>query len=412
MPKATQRVVITGMAGVTALGNTADEIFENILNNKTAIKVIEDWKSIEGLNTKLGAPVTNFKLPSHYNRKQVRAMGRVAKMATVATENALIDAGLLDKPELIKNGRMGIAYGSCSGSTRELASLVNIITEKAIKNVAATTYIKAMSHTCAVNMALFFGITGRIIPTSSACTSASQGIGYAYEAIKHGYQDMMVAGGAEELCPSQVAVFDTLYATSQKNNYPESTPSPFDKNRDGLVLGEGAGTLILESLEHAEARGAQIYAEIVGFGVNCDAVHVTQPTAEMMQKAMALALEDANLKPEDIDYVNAHGTATQRGDIAETTATESLFQRPIPISSFKGHFGHTLGACGAIEAWLSIEMMHRNQVLPTANLNIIDQHCGKLDYIQQPRYYESRTIMTNNFAFGGINTSLILVSVK
>lgn len=403
-----RRVVVTGMSGITSLGNNWEEIRQNILQKKTGIKVIEAWKEIEGLHTHLGAPIEHFSLPSHYTRKQIRSMGRVAQLATVATEASLKSANLLEQKEILSGGRVGIAYGSCSGSTRAYCELLPIFTEKTTSKVTATSYVKSMSHTCAVNLGLFFGVTGRVIPTSSACTSGSQAIGYAYESIKHGYQDIMIVGGAEELCASQVAVFDTLYATSQKNNEPQLTPRPFDRDRDGLVLGEGACTLILEELKHARARGAMIYAEIVGFGTNCDAVHITSPTHDMMRKALELAMNDAKISKEDIGYVSAHGTATQNGDLAESKATHQVFGSKIPISSLKGYFGHTLGACGAIEAWLTIEMMNQNLFVPTINLDNVDPECAVLDYIQdKEREIHCHYIMSNNFAFGGINTSLI-----
>lgn len=402
------RVVITGMAGITSLGNDWPTIKANMLQKKTGVRHIADWEKIDGLHTHLGAPIPDFQVPEHYTRKQLRAMGRVAKLSTVATEAALNDANLLGNDSILSNGRTGIAYGSCAGSSAPLVDLAAIETEHSLRRVNATTYIKAMSHTCAVNAALFFKLRGRVIPTASACTSGSQAIGYAYEAIKNGYQDVMIAGGAEELCPSQVSIFDTLYATSQKNETPQLTPKPFDKNRDGLVIGEGAGTLILEALPHALARGAKIYAEVLGFGTNCDANHVTQPDANTMQQAIRLALQDANLDPNKIDYVNAHGTATERGDKAESHATQQIFGENIPISSLKSYFGHTLGACGAIEAWLSINMLHDQQFMPTINLDNIDPDCATLDYIQhQPRDINADIIMSNNFAFGGINTSLI-----
>jgi 3-oxoacyl-[acyl-carrier-protein] synthase II len=265
-----------------------------------------------------------------------------------------------------------------------------------------------MSHTCAVNIALYFGLTGRLLPTASACTSGSQGIGYAYESIKYGLQDIMIAGGAEELCASQVAVFDTLYATSQSNDHPHLAPRPFDQDRDGLVIGEGACSLILESLDHALARGATIYAEVVGFGTNCDAVHVTQPQADKMQGALQLALADAGCQADDIGYVCAHGTGTVRGDLAESKATYAIFEREVPVSSLKSYFGHTLGACGALESWLAINMMNEGIFMPTVNLENIDSSCAPLDYITHaPRTIDSHYIMSNNFAFGGVNTSLI-----
>jgi 3-oxoacyl-[acyl-carrier-protein] synthase II len=218
----------------------------------------------------------------------------------------------------------------------------------------------------------------------------------------------MIAGGAEELCATEAAVFDTLFATSVRNDAPHTTPSPFDAGRDGLVIGEGAGTLILEDLEHAKARGAKIHAEIVGFGTNSDGCHVTQPNSETMKIAMELALADAGLPPSAIGYVNAHGTGTQHGDIAESHATSRVFGNRIPISSLKSYMGHTLGACGALEAWASIEMMHENWFAPTLNLKQLDPQCAELDYIVDAgREIQCEYVMSNNFAFGGINTSLI-----
>jgi 3-oxoacyl-[acyl-carrier-protein] synthase II len=259
-----------------------------------------------------------------------------------------------------------------------------------------------------VNTGLFFGLQGRVIPTASACTSGSQGIGYAYEAIKYGLQELMVAGGAEELCPSQVAVFDTLFATSQQNDSPELTPRPFDRSRDGLVIGEGACSLILEEYQHAKARGATILAEVVGFATNSDGRHITSPTADTMEVVMRKALANAGLEAAAIGYVNAHGTATEQGDIAETTATQAVFGNAMPISSLKSYFGHSLGACGAIEAWLSIEMMNSGWYAGTANLTQVDERCGQLDYLLGSGCeMQNDYIMSNNFAFGGINTSLI-----
>jgi 3-oxoacyl-[acyl-carrier-protein] synthase II len=188
-----------------------------------------------------------------------------------------------------------------------------------------------MSHTCAANLGQFFQIRGRVIPTCSACTSGSQGVGYGYEAVRYGKQTLMVAGGAEELHVIDAAVFDIMFATSTRNDVPKTTPRPFDRDRDGLVVGEGAGTLILEDLEHALARGARIYAEIVGYGTNCDGNHVTSPSQDGMAKVMELALADAGLTPEQIGYVNAHGTSTEVGDIAESGATHQVFGERVPI---------------------------------------------------------------------------------
>jgi 3-oxoacyl-[acyl-carrier-protein] synthase II len=395
------------MGGVTAFGNSWPEISARMRAGRNAVRKMPEWQIYDGLNTLLGAPVDDFTLPQHYTRKRIRSMGRVSLMATRASELALEQAGLLEHP-VLNNGETGIAYGSSTGSTGPVSEFATMLTEKHTNNITGTTYVQMMPHTAAVNAGLFFGLRGRVIPTSSACTSGSQAIGYAWEAIRHGYQTVMVAGGAEELCPSEAAVFDTLFATSQRNDAPETTPSPFDKQRDGLVIGEGAGTLVLEELEHAKARDATIYAEIVGFYTNCDAAHITQPQRETMQVCMEGALKMAGLTAGDIGYINAHGTATDRGDVAESLATAAIFGNGTPISSFKSYFGHTLGACGALEAWLSIEMMREGWFAPTLNLTDPAEDCGKLDYIMhQPRELQTDYVQSNNFAFGGINTSLI-----
>lgn len=401
-----RRVVVTGMSGITAFGNDWHTIEPKLRDCQNATQYMPSYEQYEGLNTKLAAPVMGFELPKHYKRKQVRGMGRVSQLATVATENALMQAGLIGH-DVLTNGETGIAYGSSTGSTDAIGAFGVMLNEKTTKAITATTYVQMMPHTAAVNVGLFFGLRGRVIPTSSACTSGSQAIGYAYEAIKHGYQTVMVAGGGEELCPTESAVFDTLFATSLRNDAPKTTPRPYDSERDGLVIGEGAGTLVLEEYEHAKARGAKIYAEIIGFASNCDAAHVTQPQMETMQICMEMALRDAQLDPAKIGYVSAHGTATDRGDIAESNATANALGK-VPISSLKSYFGHTLGACGAIEAWLSLEMMHTGWFHPTLNLDHLDPQCGDLDYIiGSGREMNVDYVMSNNFAFGGINTSII-----
>ncbi|MCI1676537.1 MAG: beta-ketoacyl-ACP synthase [Ewingella americana] len=401
------RVVVTGMQGVTAFGNDWSAVSARLQQGQNAVRHMDEWLEYQGLNTHLGAPIDDFVLPAHYTRKRIRSMGRVSLLSTRATELALEQAGLLDNP-VLTNGDTGIAYGSSTGSTKPVSEFATMLTEKHTNNITGTTYVQMMPHTTAVNTGLFFGLRGRVIPTSSACTSGSQAIGYAFEAIKHGYQKVMVAGGAEELCPSEAAVFDTLFATSQQNDAPQLSPRPFDKARDGLVIGEGAGTLILESLDHALARGATIYAEIIGFATNCDASHITQPQKETMQICMQQALQQAGLAASDIGYISAHGTATERGDIAESLATAAIFGNKTPISSLKSYFGHTLGACGSLEAWMSLEMMREDRFVPTINLTHPDPECGDLDHIMgESRYIQTEFIQSNNFAFGGINTSLI-----
>ncbi|MBB1317754.1 beta-ketoacyl-ACP synthase [Shewanella sp. SR43-4] len=402
-----KRVVVTGIGGISALGQDWQQIKASLLAKHNCVIRMDEWDRYPGLNTRLAAPVTEFVTPKHYSRKKIRSMGRVSLMATRASELALEDAGLLDDP-ILNSGKVGVAYGSSTGSTDPIIGFGEMLKTGEMSGLTATSYIRMMAHTTAVNVGVFFGLQGRIHTTSSACTSASQGIGYAYEAIKYGMQTIMLAGGAEELCPTEAVVFDTLFATSTKNDQPELTPRPFDSQRDGLVIGEGACTLILEELEHAQTRGVKIYAELIGFGTNSDGQHVTQPNAKTMEVAIRLALTDAKLSEQEIGYISAHGTATDRGDVAETAATYAVFGANTPISSLKSYTGHTLGACGSLEAWTSIEMMNEGWFAPTLNLTDIDSECAQLDYIKDEiRYIDTNYIMSNNFAFGGINTSLI-----
>lgn len=410
MAKTLKRVVITGMAGITSLGETADEIFQAFAQKRNGVRYMPEWEQYSDLHTKVASPVLNFTIPSHFNRKATRGMGRVALMSVITAENALHDAGLYQH-DILTSGQTGIAFGSSAGSVDALVEMIEFLKQTNEKRVNATTYIRMMAHTSAVNISVMFGLKGLTLPTTSACTSGSMAIGQAYEAIKYGKQTVMLAGGAEELSAGSAVIFDTLFATSCKNDQPQHTPQPFDKERDGLVIGEGSGCLILEEYEHAKARGAKIYAEIIGYGSNTDGEHVTRPASEQMGQCMQLALDDAEISAEQIDYINAHGTATEQGDIAESQATARVLGKK-PISSLKSYFGHTLGACGAIEAWLSIEMMHRKQFIPTLNLNKVDENCGDLDYIiEESRQIDANIIMSNNFAFGGINTSLIFKKV-
>lgn len=402
----TRRVAVTGIGGITAFGRDWQSIQAAFKAEKNAVKYMDWHERFPELEAQLGAPIEDYTPPKHWTRKQLRSMGRVSYLCVDAAEQALTDAGLLGD-ESITDGRMGVACGSSSGSTKDIGDVGELLLTGTSRNFSANTYVRMMPHTTAANIGIFFGLKGRIIPTSSACSSGSQGIGYAYEAIKYGMIDMMLAGGGEEFCPSEVYVFDSLYAASRRNGEPEKTPRPYDVNRDGLVIGEGAGIFVLEELEHAKRRGAKIYAELVGYGANSDGSHVTQPQKDTMQKCMELALQDAGITPDKIGYVNGHGTATEKGDIAETLATEAVFGF-VPISSQKSYLGHTLGACGALEAWFSIEMMNGGWFAPTLNLNNIDPRCGKVDYILSGgREIETDYVMSNNFAFGGVNTSLV-----
>jgi len=404
-----RRVVITGAAGITPIGTGWETVRANLRAMKSGVGRMKEWEDIAGMASWLGAPVADFEIPPHYSRKMVRTMGRVGLLAIRSAELAIADAGLTGDSRL-QDGSTGVSWGSTNGSAVDSIQFMQQVgVRHTVEGVHGSLFPKFMSHTCAANISLFFHLRGRIIPTCSACTSGSQGIGFGYEAIKSGLQDIMVCGGAEELHPIGTAVFDVMFATSRRNDAPTTVPRPFDRDRDGLVVGEGAGALILESLDSARQRGADILCEVVGFATNGDGEHMVNPSRQGMLSVMQLALRDAGLTPDRIDYVSAHGTSTEIGDVAESNATRDCFGRAIPTSSLKSYMGHTLGACGAIEAWVAALQMKEGWVAPTLNLAVVDPACGDLDYVMNgPRELTQEYVMSNNFAFGGINTSLIL----
>ncbi len=401
------RVVVTGIGLATPIGNDFDEVSRALQEGRHGISEQSEWKSIGGLRSRLAAVVEGLDL-SRYPRKKVRSMGRVSLLSNYATEAALADAGL--DPETVSSGKVGLAYGSTHGSTGALEEFCGpLFTSRNLQGLTGSAYLKIMSHTCVANLAQYYQVRGQVISTCAACVSASQAIGVGFDLIREGRQEVMICGGADEMHFTHVGVFDLMYATStQYNERPASSPRPFDAERDGLVVGEGAGTLVLESLERASRRGAPIYGEIVGYGTNCDGTHITKPSAEGMAGAMRLALESASLPPSAVQYINAHATATLVGDVAESQATKEVFGDRTPISSTKGHTGHTLGACGAIELAFGLAMIRDGFVPPTRNLERIDPSCASLDYVRdEPRPMALDVMMSNNFAFGGINTSLI-----
>jgi 3-oxoacyl-[acyl-carrier-protein] synthase II len=401
-----RRVAVTGGSAITPIGEDWPSIEASLRSGKSGIARMPEWDEYKRLNVKIAGPAV-FTAPD-YPRKKTRGMGRNALMAVTTADRALADSGLRDSGEL-QGGRVGVSYGSSMGSIDALLDFTSMLMNHDVQGITATTYIRSMPQTCAVNIGVFFGLKGRLLTTNTACTAGSLSIGLGYEAIKFGQADVMVCGGAEELNPTGSAVFDTLYATSTRNDEPHLTPRPFDKGRDGLVIGEGAGTLILEELEHARARGARIYAEIVGFGTNTDGDHITQPNKATMEIAMRLALEGAGIGPAEVGYINGHGTATAQGDVAESAATFALFGGGVPFSGLKGYTGHTLGACGAIEAWATIKMMNAGWFAPNHNLDEVDPACASLDYITgKGRELDVEYAVSNNFAFGGINTSIVL----
>ncbi len=400
-----RRVVVTGMGAVSPLGNTVDAAFARLKTFENCVQALGELGEYTGLNTRLGCR-TAFERPAHWTRKTTRTMGDVSMYALAATEQAIAESGLDEAT--IQGGRTGVAYGSCSGSIPALLDFYSMLKTKEVAGITSGTYIKLMPQTTACNLSVHFRTHGRLVPTGTACTSGSLAIGNAVELIRWGVQDVMIAGGAEEFSATQVAIFDTLYATSLRNDAPKSTPAPYDVSRDGLVIGDGAATFILEEREHAIARGARILAEVAGFAETTDGTHVTNPNADTMASALTLALADAGIDGSAVGYVSGHGTATRAGDVAETSATRAAFARAVPISSVKSYTGHTLGACGALEAALLVKSLESGWYPPTLNLTNPDPECAELDYVTgEGRMIDAEYVMSNNFAFGGVNTSLV-----
>ena len=403
-----RRVVITGIGIASPLGNDLPTAVAALRQGRHGIVQMPEWAEIQGLSTRLAGVAKDVPFDG-YPRKKTRSMGRVALLATYATERALADAGI--GPDLRSLPDIGLAYGSTHGSSSAQEEFCRtLFTRNGMRGIPSTSYLKIMSNTCVVNLANFFGIQGRVISTCSACTSSSNAIGYGFEAIRAGQLDVMVCGGAEEMHFTHAVVFDILYATSRHfNDRPGESSRPFDEARDGLVVAEGAATLILEEAERAKRRGAHIHGEVIGFGTSCDGQHVTQPSADGMAKAMKNALADAGLAPDQVDYINAHATATDIGDIAESQATLQVFGERVPISSTKGHTGHTLGACGGLESAFCLAMMNGGFLVPTKNLDKPDPRCAPLRYLRNETVdaKNMNIVMNNNFAFGGINTSLL-----
>jgi 3-oxoacyl-[acyl-carrier-protein] synthase II len=402
------RVFVTGIGLTSPLGNDLPSAMAALREGRHGIVTMPEWAGVKSMRTRLAAVVRDVPI-SDYPRKKARTMGRVALLATYATLQAIQDAGL--NLENLPPSTTGLAYGSTHGSSSAQEEFCRaLFSNHGLQGIPSSAYLKFMSNTCSVNLAQFFGIKGRVISTCSACTSGSHAIGYGYEAIRAGHHDVMLCGGAEEMHFSHAAVFDILYATSTRHNEsPGDSPRPFDADRDGLVVGEGATTLVLESEEHARRRGAHVHGEVIGFGTSCDGQHVTMPSTDGMATAMRSALADAGIAPGQVDYVNAHATATEAGDIAESHATMQVLGPEVPISSTKGHTGHTLGACGALESAFCLALAHAGFVPPTRNLMNPDPRCAPLRYVRDEPLDLPRLdiTMNNNFAFGGINTSLL-----
>ena len=401
-----RRVAITGMGLMSPIGDDLDQVVDALREGRSGVRAIPSWSGWPNLHTRVAATVNNLDEKA-VPRESRRSMGRVALLAAAAAERALVHARL--SREVLQSGRAGISIGQTVGSPAATELFFETLRTQGVRGLKSTTFFQLMSHSAAANLALMFKVTGRVWAPAAACASSSQAIGQAYETIRDGYQEVMLCGGAEELHVTTAATFDIVGGTSRAfNDTPAATPRPFDRRRDGLVVGEGAGVLILEDLSFAVRRGAQILGEVLGFSTQCDGEHMSVPARAGMARTMAACLESAGMRVEDVDYINAHATGTPVGDAVEAQATADIFGERVPVSSTKGFTGHTLAACGAIEAIFGVLMMRRGFLAPTLNLDDVDPACRGIRHVLETQESPVRRVLSNNFAFGGVNTSLMI----
>lgn len=404
-----RRVVITGLGTVNPLGLNVADTWQALCAGQSGISKIEHYDASE-FSCQIAATVKDFDVTSIMSDKEARRVDLFIQYALAASDQALADAKL---PETINKDRVGVAVGAGIGGIATIEDAYQTLIDKGPKRISPFTVPSLVINMAAGNIAIRYGLRGPNFAMATACTSGTHNIGYAARTIAYGDADVMLAGGSEKSStPLAMAGFSAARAMSTRNNEPHKASRPWDKDRDGFVLGDGAAILVLESLEHAQARGAHIYAELTGLGLSDDAFHVTGPSeaGEGAQLAMSNALVDAGLAPQDIDYINAHGTSTPAGDLAETRAIKALFGEhayKLAVSSTKSMTGHLLGAAGALEALITILTIKHGVIAPTINLDNPSEECD-LDYVPHvARKKIVRAAISNSFGFGGTNGSLV-----
>ncbi len=404
---ALRRVVITGLGAISPFGRGVAPLMEGLLAGRSAVCEVPELERIGGLRTRVAGLVRGVD-PKEIPRKDRRSMSAMSVYATLASQEALTGAGL-GKAET-GSGRLGVAIGSTVGSTQATEDFFrDFFTDSSLERMKSTLFFQIMNHSCAANVSQMLGITGRLLAPSAACSTGCQSIGYGFEQVALGRQDFMLCGGADEFHPLTAATFDVMNAASVGfNAAPERTPRPFDRRRDGVVCAEGAGVLLLEALDSALDRGAEILGEVAGFATVCDPSNIANPNTSAMERCMRECLADAGLVSGEIDYVNAHATATVQGDIAEAEAIAAVFGSQVPVSSLKGHMGHTMAACGALELLAGIEMLRRQCLVPTLNLEEVDPACACIHHVGGVESRPLRALLKNNFALGGVNSSLVV----
>ena len=404
-----RRVVVTGLGAITPVGNNVDEFWDGLISGKCGIDQITLFDT-ENFKVKLAGEVKNFNVEDHFDRREAKRLDRFSHFAIVAARELMKDSKL--DVNNIDVTRFGVAVSSGIGGLQTIENNAQTLFEKGPDRISPMYIPMAINNMAAGNIAIEVGAKGESFCMTTACASATHTIGECFRIIKHGYQDVMIAGGTEaSITPTGIGGFTNIKALSQE---PDKTRAsiPFDKERSGFVMGEGAGILLLEELEHAKKRGAKIYAEVVGYGATSDAYHITSPApdGEGGARAMVNAMKDAGIKPEDVTYINAHGTATPLNDKFETMAVKTAFgdaSKKVMVSSTKGHTGHLLGAAGGVEAVACVKAIEKGMVPPTIGYKVPDEECD-LDIVpNEARKVEVKYAMSNSLGFGGHNSSIL-----
>jgi 3-oxoacyl-[acyl-carrier-protein] synthase II len=404
------RVVVTGMGVVTALGQDLDTLWDNLVQGKSGVSRVEAF-DVSEYPTQIAASVKDFNPEDYVDRKEARKMDRFVQFATAAAVNAMKDSGL-NIAEQADPERVGVMIGSGIGGLGTWEDQHNILLEKGPKRVSPFFIPMMIANMASGHVSILFGAKGPNTTAVTACATGTHSIGDSYKLIQRGDADVMICGGAEAtIRPTGMAGFCSMRAMSTRNDEPEKASRPFDLERDGFVMGEGAGVLILESLEHAQKRGAKIYGEIIGYGLSGDAHHMTEPDPNGPERCMKMAIRDAGIAPEEVDYINAHGTSTPVGDRSETIAIKRAFgdhAYKLAVSSTKSMTGHLLGAAGGVEGVICGLTLQHGVIPPTINLEHPDPECD-LDYVpNEARRADVRVTMSNSFGFGGHNATIIM----
>lgn len=405
-----RRVVITACSAITPIGYRKEDIITSLRTGRSGVKPLRDDGLLTGhIHSRVFGTV-DYPIAYDFKRHYRKTMGPVAFYACQVAKDVLEQSGL--SQDFITSGRLGVSFGSTHGSPtvqREIYKTFFNELESKFSSIGAVDYLRSMVHTTAVNITRMFGITGRVIASSTACTTSSQSIGFGYEMIKYGMQDAMICGGADEYDTTTVAVFDNLLACSVAyNDRPECTPRPFDTKRDGLVVGEGGGAVLLEEYESAKKRGADILAEVIGFGCNNNGGDLILPNLDGITATLRLALDDAGIMPQEVDVISAHATATKMGDVIESQAIHAVYGDGPLVTGLKSYMGHTMGTCGVIELTLMLYMMEQGFVAPTLNLDNVDPRCSMLRHVRELKHEDINIAAIQNFAFGGVNTCLLI----